>query len=654
LDALVDGLYAAGHISRLRQAVPEYRYVEDASREVEETLSHLREQLEASENDITSLKARLRGELIDLSPDLGSLLEDAAGLQRILTSENEGEELQRVARNRRDVAALQAQWDPIAAAPGAVERKAAEAEDQEARSLLEGWWNTSGRALEELIDQLREMFPDLPSARATDPEYARAALAVSAGSELVRCMEERVRHDADSKRTAELDQTLARGEARIALIDEQINVLAGETEGLSHALTMLLPHIHSEECPVCGRDYSEMSSETLISHVSARITTLAERAGRLQALSKEKADATGLLGAARRERGVLASRQLSRAAQDDLKTRQAALADAVQKLDGLTTAAAEGVGLIERASRSGRRLADLRSRDQRLVILTDAVNSIADQRGQPRIGPAESTGSALSRLDEHLSSREAILIRRQRAREASLLALSALTSATESKRVKTETLRKNQERFEGLRSAQTKADARIQQARQLARAARETRTAIVRRVFNESLNATWERLFVRLAPDEPFVPAFALPEGGSGPVEAVLQTVHRSGGHGGNPQAVLSAGNLNTAALTLFLAVHLSVEPALPWLVIDDPVQSMDEVHVSQFAALLRTLSKQQHRQIVLAVHERPLFEYLALELSPAFQDDRLITIELGRAADGSSTMVYEPKTWTPDVAIAA
>ena len=56
---------------------------------------------------------------------------------------------------------------------------------------------------------------------------------------------------------------------------------------------------------------------------------------------------------------------------------------------------------------------------------------------------------------------------------------------------------------------------------------------------------------------------------------------------------MLSAGNLNTAALTLFLALHLSVKPMLPWLVIDDPVQSMDEVHISQFAALLRTLSKE-------------------------------------------------------------
>ena len=91
---------------------------------------------------------------------------------------------------------------------------------------------------------------------------------------------------------------------------------------------------------------------------------------------------------------------------------------------------------------------------------------------------------------------------------------------------------------------------------------------------------------------------------------------------------MLSAGNLNTAALTIFLALHLSVKPTLPWLVVDDPVQSMDEVHIAQFAALLRTLSKQHSRQVIIAVHEKPLFDYLTLELSPAFRDDRLITIE--------------------------
>src|SRR5271163_2295605 len=116
---------------------------------------------------------------------------------------------------------------------------------------------------------------------------------------------------------------------------------------------------------------------------------------------------------------------------------------------------------------------------------------------------------------------------------------------------------------------------------------------------------------------------------------------------------MLSAGNLNTAALTLFLALHLSVPPQLPWLVLDDPVQSMDEVHIAQFAALLRTLAKEHHRQLVIAVHERPLFEYLTLELSPAFAGDQLITIELTRSTTGASLAEPTYHKWEPDRAVA-
>ena len=99
---------------------------------------------------------------------------------------------------------------------------------------------------------------------------------------------------------------------------------------------------------------------------------------------------------------------------------------------------------------------------------------------------------------------------------------------------------------------------------------------------------------------------------------------------------------VNTAALTLFIALHLAVEPRLPWLILDDPVQSMDDVHISNFAALLRTLSKEHDRQVLIAVHDRALFDYLSLELSPAFAGDELITVELDRSAEGRTR--YETK----------
>jgi exonuclease SbcC len=79
----------------------------------------------------------------------------------------------------------------------------------------------------------------------------------------------------------------------------------------------------------------------------------------------------------------------------------------------------------------------------------------------------------------------------------------------------------------------------------------------------------------------------------------------------------------------------------------------MDDVHIAQFAALLRSL-KREGRQVILAVHDRQLFDYLALELSPTFNGDRLITVELGRSAAGITTAQWTPTVFEPDRAFAA
>lgn len=196
------------------------------------------------------------------------------------------------------------------------------------------------------------------------------------------------------------------------------------------------------------------------------------------------------------------------------------------------------------------------------------------------------------------------------------------------------------------------ATAASDEQRQVSKEAETARDAIVRQVFTSSLNRVWRDLFVRLAPEEPFVPVFRIRDSARGRVVAKLETVHRDGQPGGSPATMLSAGNLNTAALTLFLALNLSVERRLPWILLDDPVQSMDEVHVSQFAALLRTLSKEHGRRIVIAVHERALFDYLALELSPARPNDRLITVELSRSPEGVTLMQPGFKQYVEDRAL--
>lgn len=68
---------------------------------------------------------------------------------------------------------------------------------------------------------------------------------------------------------------------------------------------------------------------------------------------------------------------------------------------------------------------------------------------------------------------------------------------------------------------------RIAVGKELANRAQALRTSKVNQVFNDELNSVWRELFIRLAPEEAFVPAFALPKTSNGSVEAVLETLYR-------------------------------------------------------------------------------------------------------------------------------
>jgi DNA repair protein SbcC/Rad50 len=377
-------------------------------------------------------------------------------------------------------------------------------------------------------------------------------------------------------------------------------------------------------------------------------------AGRLQSLSVERASTASSLARLTQERTSINGRRISDKSLNDIKTRRARLEDVRQKLSALAEPTQLGFSYLTAAADKTRLLDALRSQDRRLTNFRESLRTISDQLGIKEVDLNAAPNSTIATFRTLIAQQEASWTGRQSNRRQAVAELGVVAQL----RAKQETIQKGladrRQKLARLSDAKDEADRRIAIARSLAHKGREIRTSIVRRVFNNSLNLVWRDLFVRLAPEEPFVPAFAIPASAEGPVEALLETIYKSGGKGGNPRAMLSAGNLNTAALTLFLSLHLSVTPVLPWLVIDDPVQSMDEVHIAQFSALLRTLSKSHGRQIILAVHEKSLFDYLALELSPAYSDDRLITIELGQSSEGKTICKYEPLTWSPDPAFEA
>ena len=653
LDALVEGLHDSGDVRRLRAGAPLYWDVRDAIPKLEVEIARLMKKQSALDAEILQLTQSVRARLFVMGlPEQTDIRSPQASSK--LQSEASEPALQRLAKIRRDIGAGIDQWSSVQSGVTGQERDEAEARSKIADESLQRWRDGNGKQLESVFSAMAAYFSDLPSPSSTRPAHARSVASETVSAELKRCSSVVARDVEDAKQLAALDEGIGKLRSRIAALDEQIAKHAAAAGSLAEALNSVLPHVYSEKCPVCSRDFGEVSDKPLSEHLASQISALTASAGRLQALSKERVEGSTSLATAERSRGLIAGRLLTDGARNELKTRVASLSEFQVALQQFEPVVIEGEKCLYEANEASKSLNALRMKDQKATTIRAAAQTFAVELSLQPLGESEPLVEALQRFRRHVSQTEDALTAKELARREANASLKQLDVLEGQRQSLAKAIADHERRLASISQLKLVADRRITQAKELSRRARGQRTAIVRRVFNESLNAIWRDLFVRLAPDEPFVPAFALPESDGGAVEAVLETLYRSGAQGGNPRAMLSAGNLNTAALTLFLALHLSVKPALPWLLIDDPVQSMDEVHIAQFAALLRTLSKQHHRQIIVAVHEKPLFDYLALELSPAFQNDRLITIELGRAPDGKTVIDYEAQVWVPDQAVAA
>jgi len=164
---------------------------------------------------------------------------------------------------------------------------------------------------------------------------------------------------------------------------------------------------------------------------------------------------------------------------------------------------------------------------------------------------------------------------------------------------------------------------RAESARTLAAAATRAITAVTKERFS-TLLPLLNDIFGRLAPH----PAFTR-------MGFEMDVSYRSGvadayvadpesGVTGDPLLLFSSSQANVAALTYFLAMSWAVErEGLPFVLLDDPLQSMDDVNALGFADLCRHI--RSRRQLVLSTHEQRLAGLLQRKLSP--RSDGLRTI---------------------------
>lgn len=83
-----------------------------------------------------------------------------------------------------------------------------------------------------------------------------------------------------------------------------------------------------------------------------------------------------------------------------------------------------------------------------------------------------------------------------------------------------------------------------------------------------------------------------------------------------NPLLVFSEGQLNIVALSYFLGMALNArDAALPFLVLDDPLQALDVVGILGFSDLCRQI--RSRRQLLITTHDRRFADVLVRKLSP-------------------------------------
>lgn len=651
LDALIDGLHASGDVRRLRELAPRYWLARSDAPSVvkrvvdaESSRKTAAEALTVAEND---LRAHLDGLVPPETPlNAMSLAPHLEGLR-----DQAEVRLGELARRRRDLNAAAGQ---LAEATGdeTSMRQTVEAAASSTREALENWAGGPGKQLRDLFNLIRDRFSQLPES-ASDPQATHLAAFRIVTTELER-LQALSEVDLTAERMlAEVQESLRQGRARLAIIENELGRDKGANQELAQALTAISSHIRDEGCPVCGRDFSEVSDTALAAHVSEEVQRLISTASRVESLVRDRSETMAAVAQAQRREGDLSAKRLFPDHRDLIKTDIALLTEWKNTLTEQQVVAKHGTNLQEQASGAARDLSIYNTRQVGISGLRSELSQYAEALGRPAAledVPLQTIIADLTGFVQDVEAAAQNLVDRLGNIET---ALDDLSLAQDAVAEATAALKKLTEEQVAVTASREEAERRIAQIRELASRAQTLRTSKVKQVFNDELNSVWRELFIRLAPEEAFVPAFALPETSAGSVEAVLETHYRSGGKGGNPRAMLSAGNLNTAALTLFLALNLSARPQLPWLIIDDPVQSMDDVHIAQFAALLRTL-KREGRQVILAVHDRQLFDYLSLELSPAFNGDRLITVELGRTSAGMTTAQWTPIVFEPDKAFAA
>ena len=652
LEHLTVGLHEAGNITRIEKNVPPLREAREAEMRTTEQVREIgarRPVLAAAWNAALTELQRIAGEVGDVAPeapwDFAGILVRLKALDDSANDRATSEHLQKL---RRSEGRLQSSLGLLG-----------NNEDSTARVRLTQQLASSESTRATLQTHLERLFS---LAQATLREIGlQAPQSYNLGTNLLAATtmlgEARNRLEAEARRLAEASGEILRFRAKTSEITTALTSHSSSARGeiaarqrLAELLAAISQHIHGEECPVCRRDFSEMNVGSLAERIASEIESIGADSRALEERERQRAllelengniaqRISALVEQVGREQPIVDRHTLQLQALTSLLEECRNAESDCQSLSRLDLAIvnfrAELVTLDTRRQQRATATGDL-TQLARDVGLATTDNSTAEQI----------TAALTVHLVAAIVKAEKQLAGTTRLRNAVIAARIAGDALVKIDKELTTTQRRHEQasaliqRMRGL----------IQEGKDLAKAATSAKKKLLDQVFNDTLNRLWQDFFRRLAKHERFQPWLGEPISERGQIRTTIEGRAESGEPFSQFAAVASSGNVSTAALSLFLALHLIEQPRHRVLVLDDPVQNMDDVHVVQLAGLLREIGRSAKRQIVIAVHERALFDYLCLELSPTQPEGKLLALELRRSRpDEAPTLISTEHVWKGD-----
>lgn len=662
------GLDVAADIRRVRKAIPEYKILEQELENAAVANSEIAATLGKVKSDRFEILGRLQDRLRSFNVPLEPSTVDMNALRRVgeaLRSADDGEQRHaEIGKRRSDLIMYKSALERL----GESTRDATDilSEHSEAKKTLDLLRADATRLLTDISVKVSALVKRFQAGT----QFALDA-DLSPGWQLPESLEQltaqvaaissrlRVRRAQMSELTSER----LRIEARLHDVQKSLadlpnaHLILDKSQRRAQLLQLALATAEGSMCPVCERDFSELGSASLHDHIERSLRQLHEVTEAAKATYEARVAYESELRTLTSQANAL-ERQAGESASDRaLAAVEAIVAECAAQLDGLRRDAQPIRDLRAKADRELARVGALERRigAQRASLVE--LGKIAEDVGITASGDSPITPVELLQATQSAVAQQLIVESKRadeaRQKSAELAVARVLLQDAETHEERLQGIRHEQERRAAaarrFKSRKDRADEFVKSSRALLLAVATVEKALLEQVFTARLNGLWLELYERLVPNPgPFRPTVGAAQTSRGRLRAPLQA---SAGVAFFEQmaAVLSAGNLNTAAVSLFLALHLVEPPTFPVIVLDDPVQSMDDVHIVQLASVLRSIVNQGHRQLVVAVHDRALFEYLVLELGPTAPDRSLVTIEIAPAPKQVTQIEIRKIPYEPD-----